>query len=58
MLGLASSEGLGVDEPIVLGVRADPEPVNACFTRETESPVVKADPGAVHLAAAEQLELK
>ena len=56
-MGLASNEGLGVDEAVVLGVRADPEPVNTIITGQTKRSVVKPDPGALHLAAAKQLEM-
>ncbi len=52
------SEGLGVDEAVVLGVCPDPEPMYATLTRKAKSAVVEPDPGAVQLAAAEKLELQ
>ena len=54
MLGLASSEGLG-SKVVVVVVTADPEPVHTLWLGQSKRPVVKADPGAVHLS--EKLEL-
>ena len=57
-MALRLNEGLGVDEAVVLGMRADPEPVHARFTRQAKRPVVQPDSGAVHLAATEKLKLQ
>ena len=43
-LGLASNEGLGVDEPVVLGMCADPETMNAAVTRQPEGTVSAGRP--------------
>ncbi len=51
------SEGLGADETVVLGMRTDPEPMDAITAWQPESAVVESYSGAVHLAAAKQLEL-
>jgi hypothetical protein len=52
------SDWLGIDESVVLGVRAKPEPMDATFSRKAQGSIVQANPGAVQFASAEQLELK
>jgi hypothetical protein len=58
LLRVRFTEGLGVDEAIVLGVCADPEPVDAGFAGQAKCPVVQPHFCAVQLAAAQQLELQ
>ena len=50
--------GLGADEAVVLSMGADPEPVNARLTGQTECPVMEPYSCAVQLATAQQLELE
>ena len=51
-------EGLGVDEAVVLGMCADPEPMHATLARKAKSAVLETDSGAVQLAATKKLELQ
>jgi hypothetical protein len=58
LLRVRFTEWLGVDEAVVLGVCADPEPMDTCFARQTKSPVVQPHSCAIQLAAAQQFELQ
>ena len=45
------------NEFVVLAMRSNPEPMNAVLARQPERPVVQPNSDAVHLAAAQELEL-
>ena len=49
-LRVASTDGLGADQPVVLGMTPDPEPVDAAVSRKAECSIVQANPGTVELA--------
>ena len=57
-LALRLSEGLGVDETVVLSMGAHPKPMYAVASWKPERSEVKADACAVKLAATQELELQ
>ena len=57
-LALRLSEGLGVDETVVLSMGAHPKPMYAVASWKPKRSEVKADACAVKLAATQEFELQ